>query len=68
MTLSRRAVNVVHEFSDMDEMPNSQGFLAFVRWRMLRGCGALHERAPPRLRCADMSCAVAMGAPQYTFP
>jgi hypothetical protein len=35
-TLSSRSAGVVHEYSDMDEMPISQWFLEFIAERMLR--------------------------------
>jgi hypothetical protein len=58
----------VHEFSDMDEMPNSQVFLRFaVIGSHGRRDGAREAAAPPPRR-RDDPCCDARKAAAYTFP
>jgi hypothetical protein len=66
--LSSRAWCVVHEFYDMVEMPNSQGFLGFVgiAARCPHDVGRDVDAARSR-RCGE-PCCDAQGARRYTFP
>jgi hypothetical protein len=67
-TLSSRASRVVHEFSDIDEMPNSQVFLRFAAIGSCgRGDGA-RKAAAPRSRRRGDPCCDARAAAAYTFP
>jgi len=67
-TLSSHASRVVHEFSDMDEMPNSQVFLRFAAIGS-RGRGdGVRQVAVPRPRRRGDPCCDARKAAAYTFP
>jgi hypothetical protein len=67
-TLSSRARGVVHEFSDMEEMPNSQWFLRLVENGARRRDAGTNALATPRSRHVGAARCDAVGALAYTFP
>jgi hypothetical protein len=58
----------VHEFSDMDEMPNSQVFLRFAAIASRGRSDGAREAAVPLPRRRDDPCCDARKAAAYTFP
>jgi hypothetical protein len=66
-TLSSRSARVVHEYSDMDEMPISQWFLEFIAERMRSARARATMRAPTSSRRVVATCRDAAGANRYTF-
>jgi hypothetical protein len=67
-TLSSRASRVVHEFSDMDEMPNLQVFLRFAAIGSHVRCEGASKVAVPPSRRRGGPCCDAPQAGGYTFP
>jgi hypothetical protein len=66
-TLSSRSAGVVHEFSDMDEMPISQGFLEFIAEHARRAHSCPMLRALTSSRRIVATCRDAAGVGGYTF-
>jgi hypothetical protein len=66
-TLSSRSIGVVHENSDIDEMPISQWFLEFTPERAQRARSRSMMRAPTSSRRVVAMCRDAAGASRYTF-
>jgi hypothetical protein len=58
----------VHEFSDIDEMPNSQVFLRFAEIGSRGGYDGARKAAEPRSRRCGDPCCDARAAAAYTFP
>jgi hypothetical protein len=66
--LSSHASGVVHEFSDMDEMPNSQVFSRFAAIGSRGRCDSARKAAVPPPRRRGDPCCDAREAAAYTFP
>jgi hypothetical protein len=64
----KRCVVALHEFCDMDEMPNSQALLRFVAIASRSRCDAAASRARARSWCRGKPCCDALAAAAYTFP
>jgi hypothetical protein len=65
--LSSGLPRVVHEFSDMDEMPISQGFLESIAKSAKRSRSLTRLRAPTSSRRAVATCRDAAKPSGYTF-
>jgi hypothetical protein len=66
-TLSSRSARVVHEYSDMDEMPISQWFFESVSERTHRARSRATMRVATSSRRVVATCRDAEGANRYTF-
>jgi predicted dienelactone hydrolase len=66
-TLSSASAGVVHEFSDIDEMPISQGFLEFIVERARRTRSRARTRTATAPRRVVATCRDAAGVGGYTF-
>jgi hypothetical protein len=66
-TLPSGSTRVVHEFSDMDEMPISQGFLESFAERARRDRSRASKCAPTSSRRVVTTCRDAAGSGGYTF-
>jgi hypothetical protein len=65
-TLSSFAIGVVHEFSDMEEMPISQWFFEFTAERARRVRLRVRMRTPTSLPRVVATCRDAAGVCGYT--